>query len=80
MTRVWATKLTTHVGDDQFILYKVYDNDEVPDDLTERVQRWANELLCTFYIDNEKIMGRVYNQPPRFGATVIRPQMSVTHD
>ena len=77
MTRVWASKINAHGEDDNFILYKVYDDDEVPSDLKQRVQRWANELICAFYIDDNKVIGRVYEIPPKWGSTVIRPQMQV---
>lgn len=33
-------------------LFRFYDTDEVPDDLSERVQRWANTYDCIFEIDS----------------------------
>lgn len=33
--------------------WKFYDTDEVPDDLNERVQRWANYYDCAFEIQSE---------------------------
>ena len=35
-------------------LCRIYDSDEVPDNLEERVQNWANTLNESFYIEDHR--------------------------
>ena len=75
MTRVWAKNLTATQGN-EYVLYKTYDNDDLPDDLEARVQNWANELLCAFIIDDNNTTGRLFNAPPRFAGRRVYPNIA----
>lgn len=44
------------------ILFRFYDIDEVPDDLYDRVQRWANHYECSFDVRSDKGCRTFFNQ------------------